>query len=63
MRNPWIHVLVIVTIGVGATISTVGMVVLSMKGMEVPQALVMTAGTCYGALGAFLVPSGVKYPE
>jgi hypothetical protein len=55
MRNPWLCITIVLTLGAGALLGTVGLVVLALYHVDAPQALVATVATCYGALSSFLV--------
>ena len=55
MRNPWLCITIVATLGLTLLVGVVGMVVLSAYGKTVPGELTATIGTCVGALSSFLV--------
>lgn len=66
MRNPWLCIVIVSIVGLGALTGTIGLVLLALYKVETPQALVATVSLCYGSLASFLVtpPRGsVGIPE
>lgn len=55
MRSPWLCVAIVLMLGGGMILCIAGIIALALNGRSVPEALVVTAGTCVGALASFLV--------
>lgn len=66
MRNPWLCILIVAFLGLGAVGGTFGLVYLSLNDKDVPGSLVSVMSLCYGSLSSFLVapPRGsIGIPE
>jgi hypothetical protein len=55
VRNPWLCLGIVATLGLTTLLGTGGLVVLAMYHVEAPQALVAVVTGALGALSAFLV--------
>lgn len=55
MRNPWLCIAIVGTLGLTILIGVIGMVVLALYGRPTPTELVAVVTTCTGAMSSFLV--------
>jgi hypothetical protein len=55
VKNPWLCLIIVATLGVTVVLGTAGLVVLSLYHVDAPQALVAVVTGALGSLASFLV--------
>jgi hypothetical protein len=55
MRNPWLCMIIVCTLGLGGLAGIAAIILLSYHDREIPQALVAIVSGTIGALSSFLV--------
>lgn len=55
MRNPYLCIMIVCFLGMGAVGGMVGLIVLAYSGKPPPESLVAAVALCFGSLSSFLV--------